>query len=225
VQDNGIGIAPEFLPRLFDQFSQVEASMERSGGGLGVGLSLANTLIEMHGGSISAHSEGPDRGSTFVVRLPLALDARTAAPQVPHGASPPAPGRRILVVDDNRDNTDSLALLLQLEGHEARTAYDGVDGVELADRWRPDVVLLDIGMPRRNGYDACRLIRSRPWGAEPVLIAQTGWGQDVDKRRASGEGFDAHVVKPVDCGELLNLIEALLARREAGRVGAVDDRL
>ena len=225
VQDNGIGIAPEFLPRLFDQFSQVEASAERSGGGLGVGLSLANSLIQMHGGSISAHSEGPGRGSTFVVRLPMALDARTAAPKVSHGAAAPATARRILVVDDNRDNTDSLALLLQMQGHEARTAYDGVDGVELADRWRPDVVLLDIGMPRCDGYDACRLIRSRPWGADTLLIAQTGWGREIDKRRASGVGFDAHLVKPVDCGQLADLVEALLARREAGRVGAVGNRV
>lgn len=217
VQDNGIGIAPEFLPRLFEKFSQVQTSLERSRGGLGVGLSLARSLIELHGGSITAHSDGSGRGSTFVVRLPLALDACPAAPQAPCGASAAAT-RRILIVDDNRDNTDSLAMMLQIDGHEVRTAYDGIDGIELAERWRPEVVLLDIGMPRCNGYEACRQIRSRPWGSGPVLIAQTGWGQDNDKRRAIDEGFDAHVTKPIDLAALVGLIEALLARREAARV-------
>ena len=215
VEDNGIGIPREFLPRLFEKFSQVEPALERSQGGLGIGLAIAQGVVEMHGGSISAHSGGTGSGSQFIVRLPLAAgEVATPPPHVVERASLPAATRRILVVDDNRDSADSLATLLELSGDEVRTAYDGLEGLEVAQAWRPDVVVLDIGMPQCNGYEACGHIRRQPWGAAMVLIAQTGWGQETDRVRAEESGFDAHVVKPVEPEGLVRLIDSLLAQRQ-----------
>jgi PAS domain S-box-containing protein len=207
VEDGGIGIPPHMLPRIFDLFTQVDRSLERSQGGLGIGLTLVKRLVEMHGGSVEAYSGGHGMGSEFTVRLPV-LSA--AAVQPPAGTGEPAqlPARcRILVADDNVDAADSLAMMLEIMGNEVRTANDGLQAVEAAAAFRPDMILLDIGMPRLNGYEACRAIREQPDGGRPVIVACTGWGQDEDRRRSREAGFNFHLVKPVDPTDL----EALLA--------------
>jgi CheY-like chemotaxis protein/two-component sensor histidine kinase len=209
VRDTGIGIPAENLPSVFEMFFQVDRSLERSQGGLGIGLSLVRRLVELHGGRVTASSPGIGKGSEFTIWLPTLAETPAAQPAwEPDETRQPrsATGRRMLVVDDNRDAADSLAMLLSVHGNDVDTAYDGIEAVEAAERLRPDVVLLDIGMPRLNGYDACRRIRAEPWGKGIVLIALTGWGQDEDKRRTEDAGFDAHVVKPVDPSALLTLL-------------------
>ena len=207
VSDNGIGIAADRMDDIFKMFGQVESALERSQGGLGIGLSLARALVELHGGHIGARSEGVGRGSEFVVRLPLrpladepvADDARVA--QAPSETA----GFRVLVVDDLRDSADSLAVLLAAMGHSARSACDGPQALRLADSFRPQVVLLDLGMPGMNGYEVCRRLRELPGGNALTIIAQTGWGQDEDRRRTREAGFDHHVVKPIDMAALIAL--------------------
>jgi CheY-like chemotaxis protein len=175
---------------------------------LGVGLAIVKRLVEMHGGSVDARSEGSGKGSEFIIRLPVVL---TVVQEQPKPDDVEHPGRvarrRVLVVDDNIDAANSLAMMLKLVGNEVRLAYDGVEAVEAAAEYRPDVILLDIGMPTLNGYDACRRIREHPWGRKPFIVALTGWGQEEDKRRSRDAGFDSHVVKPVD----LNALQQLLA--------------
>jgi CheY-like chemotaxis protein len=199
VRDNGVGIPAAMLPRVFEMFTQVDRSLERSQGGLGIGLSIVKRLVEMHGGTVEAHSGGHGQGSEFVVRLPiLGADAGISqCPEPEERAGVPA-RRRILVADDNVDSASSLAMMLTLMGNEVHTAHDGAAAVEAAAEIRPDVILLDIGMPRMNGYDACREIRSRSWGKGILILALTGWGQDEDKRRSREAGFDDHLVKPVE---------------------------
>jgi PAS domain S-box-containing protein len=211
VKDTGIGIPPNQLGRLFDIFFQVDRTLERSQGGLGIGLSLVKRLVELHGGTVDAHSEGFGKGSEFIVRLPVIVESVTLphSEELSSASDFKSASRRIVVVDDNRDSADALAMLLQVYGYETDTAYDGVQGVEAAERLRPDAVLLDIGMPRLNGYDACRCIREKPWGKGLVLIAMTGWGQEEDRRRTIEAGFDAHIVKPVDPTDLIKLIASL----------------
>jgi PAS domain S-box-containing protein len=206
VEDTGLGIPPDKLASIFEMFTQVDRSLERSQGGLGIGLTLVKRLVEMHGGSVEACSAGPGRGSEFVVRLP-ALAGKAAA-ETPKAAAEPVAttSRRILVVDDNRDAATSLAALLAIAGHETRTAHNGVDAVELAAAFRPDVALLDIGLPKLNGHDACRRIREQPWGKSMVLVALTGWGQEEDRRQSKEAGFDHHMVKPVDFAALMGLL-------------------
>jgi PAS domain S-box-containing protein len=216
VRDDGIGIPREQLPRIFDLFVQVDTSLERAASGLGIGLTLVKTLVEMHGGAVAAHSEGPGRGSEFVVRLPVA-DAGAAAPARAAPAPVTAPGRRVLIVDDNPDGAGSLATLLELSGHRTERAHDGVEAVEAAERFRPEVVLLDIGLPKLNGYDVCRRIRAQPWGQDVLLVAVTGLGQDEDERRSREAGFDRHLVKPVDYDALAQLLAALPAADRATR--------
>jgi signal transduction histidine kinase/CheY-like chemotaxis protein len=208
VRDTGVGIHADMLPRVFDMFTQVERSLDRSRGGLGIGLTLVKRLVEMHGGSVTAHSDGPDRGSTFTVRLPVVLGA---APRADRDAEPPVAvsSLRLLVVDDNADAAASLAMLLRLMGNDVRTAHDGLEAVALAEEFRPDVALLDIGLPRLNGYEAAREIRRRPWGGTMVLIAATGWGQEADRQRSKEAGFDHHLVKPVDPAALTRLLASL----------------
>jgi CheY-like chemotaxis protein/two-component sensor histidine kinase len=209
VRDSGIGIAREHLSGVFEMFSQVAPALERSQGGLGIGLALARGLVELHGGMISAHSEGPGRGSEFVVHLLPATIAGAGAPaHADDGAAPPSGRRRVLIVDDNRDAADSLALMLSLSGHETHAIYDGAAALELAARFMPDVVLLDIGMPELNGYEVAERLRRLPWGHRVVLIALTGWGQDEDRRRALAAGFDHHLTKPVDPQRLATLLGA-----------------
>jgi PAS domain S-box-containing protein len=208
VRDTGIGLAPEQLPQLFESFSQATPALERSSGGLGVGLSLARGLIELHGGSIEAHSAGPGQGSEFTVRLPLLPQAETApAPSAGDPEEPRSPQRRILVADDNADVAESLSLLLGFLGHEVTTAGDGLEAFEAAAARRPDVALLDIGMPQLNGYEVAQRIRQQPWGQDMVLIAVTGWGQEEDKQRARAAGFDHHLTKPVNLPDLEKLLE------------------
>jgi PAS domain S-box-containing protein len=208
VRDTGIGIAAEHLPGIFEMFSQVAPALERSHGGLGIGLSLVRGLVELHGGTVEARSDGPGRGSEFLVRLPVADGAVRPGPEPTGGGEPSraGPKRRILVVDDNRDAADSMALMLQLMGHDARTAYDGLEAVQAAATYRPDVLLLDIGLPKMNGYEVARHIRRQRWGEGMVLTALTGWGQEEDKRRALEAGFDHHLTKPVDAPVLEKLL-------------------
>jgi signal transduction histidine kinase/CheY-like chemotaxis protein len=206
VKDNGIGISPDKLDSIFEMFSQVDQSLERSQGGLGIGLALAKRLIELHGGRIEARSEGLGKGSEFVIRLPAVFDRESAPPEKPQEESKLPDRRRILVVDDNRDSAESLAMLLRLSGNETAVAYDGEQAVEEAARQRPDVILLDIGLPRLNGYDACRRIRENQCTRDVLVIALTGWGQQEDRRKSAEAGFDGHLVKPVDHAELLKLL-------------------
>ena len=212
VRDDGIGIDKETLPRLFELFSQAASAQGRSQGGLGIGLSLARGLLTLHGGSIEAHSDGPGMGSEFIVRLPSST-ADEAPVSGPAGADAgkmvQALPQRVLVVDDVPDGADALALVLRLMGYDVSTAYDGEAGLQAAERLRPHVVLLDIGMPKMNGYEVCRRIREQPWGRDLVLIALTGWGQGEARRRSEAMGFDHHLVKPVEPSHLQKLLATL----------------
>ncbi len=204
VRDNGIGIRREKLGMIFDMFEQVDRSLERTDGGLGIGLALAQTLVELHEGTIEAKSEGTGQGSEFIVRLPL---SRGGVEVADAGRPPPmVSGRRILVVDDNKDAASSLAALVGLTGNETRTAYDGESAIEAAGAFRPDVMLLDIGLPKMNGYEVCRRIRAESWGSALTIVALTGWGQADDMRRSTEAGFDGHLVKPVELSALARLL-------------------
>lgn len=214
VTDTGIGIPHDKLASIFDMFAQVDRTLEQSQGGLGIGLTLVKRLVEMHGGLVEAQSAGEGQGSAFVVRLPVAPGVAAQAGQAAASETQTSSARhRILVVDDNEDSADSLALLLQLTGHQVFTAHDGPDALDAAEQHRPDVVLLDIGLPVLNGYDVCRRIREQPWGQTMVLVALTGWGQDEDRRRSQDAGFDDHLVKPVDHTRLLALLSTLTEPR------------
>jgi CheY-like chemotaxis protein len=197
------------LGKVFELFTQADSTLEKAQGGLGIGLTLVRRLTEMHGGSVEARSEGPGRGSEFTVRLPTVLVAPARAEGAAEGSAPSS-RRRILVVDDNRDSAISLALMLKLMGNEVRTAHDGLEAVQAAEVFRPDVILLDIGLPKLNGYEAARRIRGQPWGGDMVLIAVTGWGQEEDKRRSKEAGFNFHMVKPVEPAALEKLLGGLL---------------
>jgi signal transduction histidine kinase len=212
VRDNGIGIPSDVLPRIFEMFAQEDRSLERSRGGLGIGLSLVRGLTEMHGGRVEAYSEGRGKGSEFVVRLPVALSAvrETRREGKEEDGALHTPPYRILIVDDNEDSALSLALMLQIMGHDTRTAHDGLAALAAAEEFRPEVVLLDIGLPRLNGYDVCRRLRGSAWGLKMVIIALTGWGQEDDKRRSKEAGFNFHMVKPIDPADLEKLLAGLL---------------
>ena len=216
VRDNGIGIAADQLPRLFEMFMQVNTSQERSREGLGIGLTLVKTLVEMQDGTVEAHSEGPGRGSEFVIRLPTVAEMPRPLPRETAAEPLPAVRRRILVVDDNEDAAEWLATVLRLHGHETHVAYDGLEAVTTAERIRPDAVLLDIGLPRLDGYEACRRIRAQSWGRDLLLVALTGWGQDEDRQESRDAGFDARLVKPVDDEVLLKLLASLPSGTSAG---------
>ena len=217
VRDTGIGISSEHLPRLFDMFSQVAPALERTQGGLGIGLALVKSLVEMHGGRVEARSPGLGQGSEFLVRLPALEPARR--PPVAAGCQPACssndlasqrhPRRKILVADDNVDSALSLAMMLKVLGHDVRTAHDGQAAVDLAEQFRPELALLDIGMPKLNGYDAARRLRHQPWAESLTLVALTGWGQDEDKRQAAQAGFDHHFTKPIPPEALESLLTAL----------------
>jgi PAS domain S-box-containing protein len=210
VGDNGIGIPADMLFRVFDLFTQVDRSLEKASGGLGIGLSLVKSLVELHGGSIEASSEGYGRGSEFVVHLPLAQSAGSAQPEnMDTRCAGDGSGHRILVVDDNCDAADSLAMILQIRGNDTRTAYDGLAALDVAAAFRPDVVLLDIGMPKLNGYDTARRLRTQPWGRNITLIALTGWGQDEDRQQSQAAGFNFHLVKPIEPAALEKLLAEL----------------
>lgn len=217
VKDTGIGIAPAMLESIFEMFKQVDRSLERSQSGLGIGLTMVKRLVEMHGGSVVARSSGPGQGSEFIVRLPVMAEQ--------HGFSRPADidrveqsdNLRILLVDDNRDAAMMLDMMLRTTGNEIRAVHDGSQAVETAAKFRPDVVLMDIGLPKLNGYEVARSIRQQPWGAGMFLVALTGWGQEEDKQRAREAGFDRHFVKPVEPEALHQLLADYCAgRSEAG---------
>jgi CheY-like chemotaxis protein/anti-sigma regulatory factor (Ser/Thr protein kinase) len=211
VKDNGVGIPANMLSRVFDIFTQVDRSLEKSQGGLGIGLSIAKRLVEMHGGSIEVRSDGHGKGSEFIVKLPArAPSSRSLAPEA-NGriVARQGPRHRILIADDNPDSAATLSIMLEVLGNEVRIAHDGHQAVEMAERFRPDAILLDIGMPRMNGYDACEKIRLQPWGAGAFIVALTGWGQDEDKNRSRAAGFDRHLVKPVEPATIEKLIQGL----------------
>jgi signal transduction histidine kinase/ActR/RegA family two-component response regulator len=205
VRDSGIGIPAAHLPHVFEVFVQVDAEWRRAQGGLGIGLSLVKEFVGLHGGRVEAQSDGIGQGSEFVVRLPAGV-APAAVPPVAAAEPARGPPRRILVVDDNRDAVDSLAMMLELMGHEVRTAHDGEAGIAVAAAFRPEVILMDLGMPKLNGYEAAARIRAEPWGAGPFLVALTGWGADDDRRQTHDAGFDRHLVKPVDPAALVKLL-------------------
>ena len=210
VKDNGIGIAPEHVSGLFEMFSQVTTALERSHGGLGIGLALVRGLVEMHGGHVEARSEGLGHGSEFLIRLPVLAESTVRKQLASETSNSAAPAKcRILVVDDNKDSAATLTMMLRLTGHEAHSAHDGLEAVEAAGWFYPDVVLLDIGMPKLNGYEAAARIRQQPWGKKMVLVAVTGWGQEEDKQRAKHAGFDHHLTKPLDYNKLKGILAAV----------------
>jgi PAS domain S-box-containing protein len=211
VTDTGIGIPSAMLLNVFQMFSQLDQSLEKTQGGLGIGLCLVKQLVELHGGLVEARSAGLGRGSEFVVRLPLAQSAARELLPPPVEAPPSAPSRRcrVVVADDNVDAAESLSALLAIVGHEVRTVGDGEMAVALAESFRPDVMLLDIGMPTLNGHDAARRIRQQPWGGQVMLIALTGWGQEEVRLRSLEAGFDRHLVKPVNFADLTRLLSSL----------------
>jgi signal transduction histidine kinase len=217
VRDNGMGIQPHRLEEVFEMFSQEEPALSRAKGGLGIGLALTRRLVQLHGGNVTARSEGLGKGSEFLVRIPVVgSQPVTEAETVPApAAATAAVGLRILVADDNFDAAETLGVLLEVMGHEVRQVHDGEAAALEAERFDPHLVLLDIGMPKLNGYETCRRIRSQPSGATRTLVAVTGWGQPQDVQQARDAGFDHHMVKPLDIGELVKLIDARVA--ETGR--------
>ncbi len=215
VRDTGIGITSDQLTRIFDMFAQVDTSLERSTSGLGIGLTLVRNLVELHGGTVEVHSAGAGQGCEFVVRLPLAVETSEPAPEPTVSDPPPGKLRRVLIVDDNWDSATSLEMLVKLTGpHETHVAYDGLEGVKAAATFRPHVVLLDIGLPKLNGYDACRRIRKQPWSDGMLLVAVTGWGQEEDREKSQDAGFNAHMVKPVGLAALMKLLDSVSPESE-----------
>jgi len=218
VQDTGIGIPTDMQPVIFDMFTQLNVPTGRAQSGLGIGLALVRKLLEMHGGSVSAFSEGNGRGSEFLITLPVITSEMTAGNgRAAVGLDSNVGGeavqvrRRILVADDNSDALESLATLLELGGHEVFSAANGALALESAERNLPEVALLDIGMPKLDGYEVARRIRAQPWGRRITLVALTGWGQESDRRRSGEAGFDSHLVKPLDLDKLTALLERLPA--------------
>jgi CheY-like chemotaxis protein len=215
VIDDGVGIPPEVMPRIFQMFARGELASARGQGGLGVGLALARRLAEMHGGTLEARSEGRGEGSELTLRIPLA--ASLAGDDSPPDSTDAAiAGKRVLVVDDNEDSADTLGMLLELLGAEVRVAHDGAEGLATFQESDPDVVLLDIGMPGMNGYEVARAIRQRFGEHRAVLVALTGWGQEQDRRDAREAGFNHHMVKPVEIGALRRLLASVQGRERAG---------
>jgi PAS domain S-box-containing protein len=212
VRDHGIGIPAEKIGQVFEMFTQVHQNLERSHQGLGIGLTLVRRLIEMHGGSVTATSAGEGQGSEFLVRLPI-LTPTPPPPPAPHGSISPLlllPPRRVLVVDDNHDAARTLGALFRLDGHEVKLAHDGKEACAVAEAYRPDIILLDIGLPKLSGYEVCQAVRRQEWASDVVIVALTGWGQDDDRRRSAAAGFDGHIVKPVDYRNLLELLASQL---------------
>jgi CheY-like chemotaxis protein len=206
VRDTGVGMAPELVPRVFELFVQGDSGIDRTRGGLGIGLTLVRALVELHGGRVAATSPGVGLGSEFVIRLPTLPDA--AAGVAEPAERPSASGRRlrILVVEDNHDAAESLTALLELWGHEVRVAYDGLAALRLAEAAAPDVILSDIGLPGMDGYELARQLRARPMFGRVLLVALSGYGRDEDRRLAAEAGFDHHLVKPPDLDTLMRLI-------------------
>jgi CheY-like chemotaxis protein len=206
VKDSGIGIPPAMLGQIFELFTQVDRSREYSSGGLGIGLTLVKRLVEMHEGTVEALSDGPGKGSEFIIRLPIAEESPAEAEVGDDTSIGRTRKHRILVADDNENAATLLAMLLDAMGNEVRTAHDGQMAFQLAEEFRPDIVILDLGMPKVDGYETARQIRQEPWGKEMILAALTGWGQEEVKRRTKEAGFDHHFVKPVEPEEIQMLL-------------------
>ena len=204
--DNGIGIAEAALPHVFDLFMQEDESSGRAQGGLGIGLTLVRTFVHLHGGEVRAFSRGPNQGSEFVIRLPAMEATRPTSQHCDEATAPARQGHRILIVDDNEDGAQSLAMLLELQGNVVTTAYDGPQAVAAVSEFHPDVVLLDIGLPTINGYDTAKLMREHPDSRHALIIALTGWGQESDRARSQAAGCNGHFVKPVSLGDLQRLL-------------------
>jgi PAS domain S-box-containing protein len=216
VRDSGIGMSADQLAQVFDLFVQVDASLERTRGGLGIGLTLVRQLVEMHGGRVLARSEGLGRGSEFIAYLPLASAPVAEAPVLPERTDGAVtPSLRVLVVDDNQDGADMLALSLSILGHQVLTLYDPLEVEAAAERFRPTLAFLDVGMPRLNGYDLARRLRDQAWCKRTMLVALTGWGQDSDRRRSADSGFDEHLVKPIDLDTIVQMCNAAHGRAVA----------
>ncbi len=209
VRDDGMGIPADMLPKIFDMFTQVDRNLKQSQSGLGIGLTLVRRLVEMHDGTVEAASQGVEKGCEFVVSLPLAAEQRNGRPKEQNNGIAASASHRILVVDDNKDSAESLALLLQLVGNEVHVVYDGSSALEAMKQLRPAVVLLDIGLPDMSGHEVARRIRETPEGKDALLIAQTGWGQEQDRLRSTQAGFDAHLVKPLDLATLQDVLAKL----------------
>jgi CheY-like chemotaxis protein/two-component sensor histidine kinase len=212
LMDNGIGIPRDKLRTIFEMFSQVDSSLNRTQGGLGIGLALVREVVQMHGGEVEAKSEGIGKGSEFIVRLPIMQEVTIPQPVVELHSGETGQ-YRILVVDDNRDSATTLSMLLKISGHETQTAHDGVEAVQVSEMFQPHVILLDIGLPKLNGYEACRRIREHSWGQQIVIIALTGWGQEDDRRKSREAGFNGHLVKPVEHAALSTLLTELVQSR------------
>jgi PAS domain S-box-containing protein len=208
VRDDGIGIAPAMLPRVFDMFSQIDRGNEHSEGGIGIGLALVKGFVELHGGTVEARSGGFEQGSKFVVHLPSSLRTQTPVRSPPENLTPreSTGPRRVLIADDNRDGAEIMAMLLTHSGFEVQLAHTGPEALAIAERQKPDFAILDIGMPGMSGYEVAHAIRAQTWGAAMKLIAVTGWGQEDDKRKAQAAGFDHHLTKPIDPGALERLM-------------------
>ena len=209
VTDNGIGLSEAAIENVFTMFAQEQSALDRSEGGLGIGLALVKGLVELHGGEVSAYSEGAGLGSRFVVKLPPYIQANSPESLTSPVATPltPARARTVLLADDNRDAIDVLADLLRMDGHLVHTANDGIQAVDLAAQLQPDVAVVDIGMPGLNGYQVAQQIRAQPWGGRILLIAATGWGRDDDRQKALAAGFNLHLTKPFDPQQLSALID------------------
>lgn len=215
VRDNGIGIPQEMLDHIFEPFAQLDRSYERPDGGLGIGLTLAKRLVELHEGRIEARSEGHGKGTEILIHLPASAAEPNGRTSTAHQEADLATSCRVLIADDNHDAALSLSMLLRSMGHDTRVVHDGIEALEEAERFRPQVVLLDIGMPRLNGYETARRIAGRPWAAATQIVAVTGWGQETDRQQAKAAGFHRHLVKPVDLGALRTVLaDACAARRE-----------
>ena len=208
VKDTGIGIAPEKLPMVFDLFTQVDSSLTRSEGGLGIGLTLVKSLVEMQKGIVEARSDGLNSGSTFTVTLPITKQKSNVTPFKGNGAAQVKKPLRILIVDDNQDSAQTLGWMLEMEGHQVFLKFNGPDAIEMARQINPEVVLLDIGLPDMNGYEICRIMQEQLNLAEAVFIAQTGWGQEEHRRRSKEAGFHHHLVKPVAASDLYEIVNS-----------------
>jgi PAS domain S-box-containing protein len=214
IRDNGMGVPAEMLTHIFEPFAQLDRSYERPDGGLGIGLTLAKRLVELHKGHIQANSAGIGKGTEFRVRLPAGTAPVAQAPSASSADSDFSVTRRVLIADDNHDAAVSLSMLLQSMGHETRVVHDGIEAVEEAEVFHPDIVLLDLGMPRLDGYETARKLASRPWAADTRIVAVTGWGQDADRKRAKAAGFHRHLVKPVDLDALQQVMSGDSAQRD-----------
>lgn len=219
MRDTGIGFEPSLAAQLFEMFTQAHAGTEANEGGLGIGLCLVKGLIELHGGHVSAESGGTGLGAEFKIMLPLSMII--SPPMSPSATSsdtgPPITQRRarILIADDNRDAADTLGMLLEMAGHDIKIAHSGHDALALGESYQPDIVILDIGMPDKSGYEVARIARQQSWGKSAYFFALTGWGQAADKERAIAAGFDRHLAKPVDADFLSALLDAILVERRA----------